>query len=104
MGSREVKDVLGPLAYVLGGVKQFFTQEFFKCKFEIDGIKSEIDEVSAITVATAAPPTSMMAQGHGEVIPDDGLLDVTIGAGTSCRSALKGMADLAEAALFKFLL
>jgi len=99
--SREVKDVLGPLAYVLGGVKQFFTQEFFKCKFEIDGVKSEIDEVSAITVATAAPPTSMMAQGHGEVIPDDGLLDVTIGSGdTGFVSGLHAMADLAEAAFY----
>ena len=33
----------------------------------------------AVTIANAAhPPTSVLAQGVGEVIFDDGLLDITI--------------------------
>jgi len=90
---RSVKDVLGPVAYVLGGVKQFFAQEPFKCNLEIDGAKSEL-MVGAITVATVAPPTSILAQGFGEVIPDDGLLDVTIGATSGSR--LEGLDSLAR--------
>ena len=97
---REIKNVLGPVAYVLGGVKQFFSQEPFKCKLDIDGKKSEL-AVSAITVATVAPPTSMMAQGLGECIPDDGLLDITIGSSENLVSGLIGLADLATAAVVK---
>lgn len=96
---RGIKDVLGPVAYVLGGVKQFFDQEAFKCTLNVDGKERELLNVGAITVANVAPPTSMMAQGFGEVLPDDGLLDITIGSTDSRLSGLIGMADLAAAAV-----
>lgn len=38
---KELKDKIGRLAYVLGGVKQFLTQEPFKCTVEVDGEKHE---------------------------------------------------------------
>ena len=98
---REVKDILGPVAYVLGGVKQFFDQEKFKCTLSVDGEERELVDVAAITVAAVAPPTSMMAQGFGEVLPGDGLLDITIGSSDGRLSGLIGMADLATAAVVK---
>ena len=36
---RELKNVIGPLAYLIGGVKVFFTQDAFKCQIEIEGRK-----------------------------------------------------------------
>jgi len=96
--SREVKDVLGPLAYVLGGVKQFFEQETFECTVEVDGKKNTL-QVAAITVATAAPATSVLAQGFGEVIPDDGLLDVTIGTAETRFEGLDALSTLLASAV-----
>lgn len=89
--SRELKNVLGCLAYVLGGAKQAIDQKPFKCRVDIDGTSQNI-EASAITVANVAPPTSVLAQGFGEVIPDDGLLDITI---ATSQDFLKGVGDLA---------
>jgi diacylglycerol kinase family enzyme len=51
---------------------------------------------TALTVANVAPPTSVLAQGFGQVIPDDGLLEVTIATSTT---RLQGLSALA--ALFK---
>ena len=52
-------------------------QELFTTELEIDDQAYQFQAV-AITVANAAPPTSVLAQGVGEVISDDGLLDITI--------------------------
>ena len=35
-------------------------------------------QTAVITISNTAPPTSVLAQGFGEVIPDDGVLEVTI--------------------------
>ena len=90
--SRELKNVLGCLAYVLGGAKQVIDQQPFKCRVDIDGASQEI-EANAITVANVAPPTSVLAQGFGEVVWNDGLLDVTI---ATSRGFLKGISDLGK--------
>ena len=90
--SRELKNVLGTLAYVLGGAKQVIDQQPFQCRVNIDGKSHEL-EATGITVANVAPPTSVMAQGFGVVIPDDGLLDVTI---VTPNNLFKGIADLAS--------
>lgn len=76
--SREMKDRLGVLAYLIAGMQQIAEQSAFEAEIEIDGEINKF-ECSAITVANAAPPTSVLAQGFGRVISDDGLLDVTIG-------------------------
>ncbi|WP_019501817.1 methylglyoxal synthase [Pseudanabaena sp. PCC 6802] len=80
--SRDMKNLLGPLAYLVAGAQQLLEQKPFAVAVEIDGSVSQF-QCAAITIANAAPPTSVLAQGLGEVIPHDGLLDVTIGISRS---------------------
>ena len=104
---RELKNKFGVLAYLLAGLQQFAAQEVFEAQIEIDG---EIINVQspAMTVANAAPPTSILAQGWGETLVDDGLLDVTIGVEQTQESnllaslqAVNALADLFKSALIK---
>ena len=97
---RELKNRLGPLAYVLSGALQMFEQQPFKAEVEIDDRKIDI-EAGALTVANAAPPTSVMAQGMGQVIPDDGLLDVTISTAVGGLKTINTMASLFTSAMVK---
>ena len=74
---REAKNRLGKLAYVLSGLKQL--QEFNQFEATINTEEKSITvEAHAITIANAAPASSILAQGTEEVVYDDGLLDVTI--------------------------
>ncbi len=98
--NRELKNRLGALAYIMSGAQQFFTQEDFKATVEIEGQVLEF-KTGAVTVANAAPPTSVMAQGFGEVIPDDGLLEVTIPVSKTILQSLNTSATLFAAALSK---
>ena len=105
--NREMKNRFGVLAYIVAGMQQFADQEAFEAEIEIEGEVSQF-ECNAITVANAAPPTSVMAQGFGMVVTDDGLLDVTIGLskveaqGFGARlQGMGAMADLLRAALVK---
>ena len=74
---RQTKNRLGMLAYVLSGLKQLKDFEKFETTIETDN-KIITVKANAITIANAAPPTSILAQGTAGVIYDDGLLDVTI--------------------------
>ncbi|EAW38471.1 methylglyoxal synthase [Lyngbya sp. PCC 8106] len=76
--SREMKEKWGALAYLIAGWQQLHEQEIFEAEIEIDHEVFQLTS-AAITIANAAPPTSILAQGKGEVIFDDHLLDVTIG-------------------------
>jgi diacylglycerol kinase family enzyme len=96
--SREMKNVLGPLAYVLAGAQQFADQDIFTARLEIDGQASEL-QTAAITVANVAPATSVMAQGFGMVIPDDGLLEVTVATPPTRMQGLSTMASLFASAV-----
>lgn len=98
--NRELKNQLGTLAYVLSGAQQLFAQELFKAEIEIDGETIEFDTV-AVTVANAAPATSVTAQGFGEVIPDDGLLEVTIPIPQTRLQGVNMIATLFTSALVK---
>ncbi len=105
--NREMKNRLGVFAYLVAGVQQLGDQEIFDAELEIDGHVNKF-QCGAITVANAAPPTSVMAQGFGEVVADDGLLDVTIGLTTteaqglgSRLQSMGAIADLFTAALAK---
>ena len=84
---RETKDRLGMLAYVLSGLKQLTEFEKFKTTIETED-KIITVKASAVTVANAAPPTSILAHGTAGVIFDDGLLDVTIIAPKNRASAI----------------
>ena len=98
--NRELKNQLGTLAYILSGAQQLFAQELFKAKIEIDSETIEFDTV-AVTVANAAPATSVTSQGFGEVIPDDGLLEITIPIPQTRLQGVNMMATLFTSALVK---
>jgi diacylglycerol kinase (ATP) len=98
--NRDLKNRIGALAYLLAGVQQFSQQEQFQTHIEVDGKVSEF-QAGAITIANVAPPTSVLAQGFGQVITDDGLLDVTIGTANTRLQAIDAMLNLFGAALIK---
>lgn len=97
---RDLKRRLGSLAYVLAGAQQLAEQKAFKAEIEIEGKLSQLT-AGAITVANVAPPTSVLAQGFGEVIPDDGLLEVTIATSKNRLQGLNALASLFTSALVK---
>lgn len=97
---REAKNRWGALAYIMAGIQQFNEQELFETEIEIEGVVQNF-KVGAVTVANAAPPTSVMAQGSGTVIVNDGLLDITIAAPQSELQAITTMVNLLGAALLK---
>ena len=84
---REAKDRFGMLAYVLSGLKQLQDFKIFIAEIETED-KVITVEASAITIANAAPPSSVLAQGTAGVIFDDGLLDITILAPQSKAGAI----------------
>ncbi|NJK39989.1 MAG: hypothetical protein HC920_21200 [Oscillatoriales cyanobacterium SM2_3_0] len=106
--SRELKDQWGPLAYFIAGWQQMNEQKLFETEIRVENTTYEFKS-AAITVANAAPATSVLAQGKGEVIVDDGLLDVTVAAafdtGRPIRNpklrAVTTMANMLGAALIK---
>jgi YegS/Rv2252/BmrU family lipid kinase len=99
--SREMKNYLGVLAYILAGAQQLNEQGIFDIEIEVDGIKNKSFTAGAITIANAAPPTSVLAQGIGQVNPSDGLLDVTIAMPKSRLDAVTGIIEVFSAALIK---
>jgi diacylglycerol kinase (ATP) len=96
--NRELKNRLGVLAYLLAGVQQFQEQTAFKAIIDIDGERTEV-QTGTITVANAAPATSVLAQGFGQVIVDDGLLDVTIATPQTRLQGLNTLTSLFASAL-----
>jgi YegS/Rv2252/BmrU family lipid kinase len=96
--SREVKDRFGALAYIIAGIGQLQALELFEVTIETDETTITC-QASAITVANAAPPTSILAQGADEVIYTDGLLDITIFAPTNTLTALIASYHLLQSAL-----
>lgn len=98
--SRELKNRIGTLAYVFSAAQQFFTQEDFNATVELDGQVLDF-KTGAVTIANAAPPTSVSAQGFGEVIPDDGLLEVTIPISNTLLQDFNTSATLLASALVK---
>lgn len=84
---REAKNRLGMLAYILSGLKQLRELEKFETTIETDDKVIKV-EANAITIANAAPTSSILAHGTAGVIYDDGLLDVTIIAPKTRASAI----------------
>jgi methylglyoxal synthase len=98
LASRELKNQWGAMAYLMAGWQILDTQEPFEADIEADGETYHI-QASAITVANAAPPTSVLAQGAGQVIYDDGLLDITIGTSETKMQAVTTMVKMLGSAL-----
>lgn len=97
---RAAKDRWGALAYLMAGWQQLDEQELFDTEIEVDG-KVEKFQAGAITIANAAPVTSVLAQGIGQVVFDDGLLDVTIASASTKLEAIRTIARLLGSALLK---
>ncbi|MBD2426997.1 YegS/Rv2252/BmrU family lipid kinase [Phormidium sp. FACHB-1136] len=95
--SRELKNELGNLAYLLAGVKQLATAQPFTATVEFEDQVTQFT-TTAITIANVAPATSVLAQGLGRVIPDDGLLEVTIATGQTRFQNLSALVSLAASA------
>ncbi|GAA6616037.1 YegS/Rv2252/BmrU family lipid kinase [Scytonema sp. NUACC26] len=94
---RETKNRFGILAYILAGVQELRTMENFDVEIETEDkiIKAT---VAAVTVANAAPSTSVLAQGPGGIILDDGLLDMTIVAPANKAGAIAAAIHLFQTA------
>lgn len=97
---REAKDRWGVLAYLMAGWQQLDEQELFETEIEMDGTIERF-QAGAITIANAAPITSVLAQGIGQVVVDDGLLDVTIASASNKLEAVRTVVRLLGAALMK---
>jgi YegS/Rv2252/BmrU family lipid kinase len=98
LADREAKNRLGMLAYVLAGLQQLRNLEQFEAQIETDD-KIVTVTAAAITIANAAPATSILAQGAAEVIFDDGLLDLTIVAPKTALGAIATSYDLLSSTL-----
>jgi YegS/Rv2252/BmrU family lipid kinase len=98
LADRELKNKFGLLAYVLAGMDQLQRLEQFETTIETEDKIINVT-ASAITIANAAPPTSILAQGSAGVICDDGLLDITIIAPANKTGAIAISYDLLTSAL-----
>jgi YegS/Rv2252/BmrU family lipid kinase len=98
LADRDSKDRLGILAYVLAGFEQLRHLEHFNAEIETEDRIISVT-ASAITIANAAPPTSILAQGSAGVVFDDGLLDLTIVSPTNRVGAIAASYDLLTSAL-----
>jgi YegS/Rv2252/BmrU family lipid kinase len=96
--SREVKNRFGVLAYILSGIQQLQAFEQFEVQLEIPE-KTVKTVAAAVTVANAAPATSILAQGPAGIIPDDGLLDITIVAPANRAGAVAAYYHLLQSGL-----
>jgi YegS/Rv2252/BmrU family lipid kinase len=95
---RESKNRLGGLAYLMSALKQLQNLELFQV--ELETAERIIScSASAITIANAAPATSVLAQGPAKVAYNDGLLDITIFAPTTALGVIVASYHLLQTAL-----
>ena len=97
---RELKNQWGSLAYLMSGWHSIDKQQQFEIEIESEGNQYQFS-AGAITIANAAPPTSVMAQGAGQVLYNDGLLDVTIATAENKLHAVATLLKLFGAAITK---
>lgn len=95
---REAKNRYGVLAYLMAGIQQLRELDAFEAEIETED-KVITVSAAAVTIANAAPPTSVLAQGPGGVIFDDGLLDITVVTPVSRASAITASYHLFRSAL-----
>lgn len=98
LADRDAKNRLGMLAYVLAGLKQVGSLKPFEVEIELED-KIIAVSAAAITIANAAPATSILAQGSAGVVFDDGMLDLTIVAPTTPLIAIATAFDLLSSTL-----
>ncbi|MBE9011171.1 YegS/Rv2252/BmrU family lipid kinase, partial [Pseudanabaenaceae cyanobacterium LEGE 13415] len=91
--NRDLKDKFGMLAYVIAGLKQLQQPPQFEARLETEEQTITVPAI-ALTVASIAPPTSILAQGTGELRPDDEQFDITILSPTAAANVLSSAIDL----------
>ena len=100
LADRDFKNRWGSLAYLMSGWKTIDEQQPFE--IEIESSKKHYEfSAGAITIANAAPSTSVLAQGAGQVLCHDGLLDVTIVTAEDKLDAVATLLKLFGAAITK---
>ncbi|WP_017655525.1 YegS/Rv2252/BmrU family lipid kinase [Fortiea contorta] len=97
LADREAKNRFGMMAYILAGIQQLRNLQSFDVEIETDD-KIIKTSAAAVTVANAAPATSVLAQGPAGIIYDDGLLDLTIVAPTTKAGAIAATYHLFQTA------
>lgn len=98
--NRQLKNKIGSAAYILSAFQQVQELSTFTARLEtFDRIITV--EASGVTVANTAPATSVLAQGPSDVLPYDGLLDVTIFAPKGTGGAIAASYNLFQSALNK---
>ena len=95
---RQTKNRFGMLAYIMAGIQQLREFESFEAQIETDE-KVITVMASAVTIANAAPPTSILAQGPAGIICDDGLLDLTVVAPANAAGAIASAYHLLQTAM-----
>lgn len=75
--SRQAKDKLGQLAYLQGLWQACNDNEVLELSVKLDDKPAENWHTSSLIVANAAPITTLLAQGRGNPMMDDGKLDLT---------------------------
>ena len=95
---RRAKDRFGVLAYMMAGIQQWRDLKSFEVEIETEDKVIKLT-AAAVTVANAAPPTSILAQGSDGVNFDDGLLDITVVAPLNKTGALAASYHLLSTAL-----
>lgn len=96
--TRTAKNRLGSMAYFVSAIGQLWNFSKFEAKIETEE-EAIATEAAAISVANAAPPTSVLAQGPAGIIYDDGMLDITIAAPRTRRGAILASYHLFKTAL-----
>lgn len=95
--SRESKNRFGMLAYILAGVRQLQNLQTFEAEIETEDKIISVT-ATAVTIANAAPATSILAQGPAGVVFDDGVLDITIVAPANVAGAIAASYNLLRTA------
>ncbi|MBD2451818.1 YegS/Rv2252/BmrU family lipid kinase [Nostoc sp. FACHB-152] len=95
--NREAKNRFGIIAYILAGFQQLRELQSFDVEIETDE-KIIKTTAAAVTVANAAPATSVLAHGPAGIIYDDGLLDLTIVAPVNKAGAIAATYHLFQSA------
>ncbi|MEL6778486.1 MAG: YegS/Rv2252/BmrU family lipid kinase [Cyanobacteria bacterium J06597_16] len=98
--NRQLKNKIGTAAYILSAFQQVQELTQFEATLEMPD-KIITVEASGITIANTAPATSVLAQGTSEVVPYDGLLDVTIFSPEGTGGAIAASYNLFQSALNK---
>lgn len=113
---RGLKKAIGALAYLFAGIQSIAEQDLFKTTITLKNVDDDLAfggellgekvvlknlSVKGVTVANAAPATSVLAQGIGAVRPDDGLMEVVCLSTGGIGNTMDAMTSMFSAGLFK---